>query len=336
MTPFVKQLQQVLATSHQAESNFVLQQPFLSALKYHQLVPLVHESNPKIQLKNWQVHNLQRITKQCAGKRYLTDVLESLTINAQWFKGQSLTKKLYKTPASRYASDLDILLPDKAAVIKVAQKLIDNGWVCLFEQKSNLEEQLENYLKLHKDLPVYHPEYGTAELHYRVTSTIVPVASAFEKWLWNSPSESLSSEELLYLCYHGTSTAYHRFKWLYDVHLYLQNWLPHTSPHELYSMAENLDCERSLLLSWALAAEVFNTPLPTIIKEKIANDRLITVASKRVITNANRCSGRRPTPLYRLERRIFWYLTHKSATSKKAIRQHIFALGLERIKSAFN
>lgn len=304
----------------------------MAALKYHQLVPLVQEWAPTPQLRNWQLANLRRVQNQQTTRQYLTQFFTRNEIEFRWLKGHSLTAKLYATSTSRYAGDLDVLLKSRAAVIHAALALLAEGWRFNASKNTTLEKSLQQHLKLHKDFPLSHPQHGTLELHYRVTATDTPLSTAYETWLWQENSQEFSSEEFLYLCYHGATTAYHRLKWLYDIHLYITRWVTSSNLNALIRKAEKLDCTRPLLLSSLLAHQIFNTPVPTQILQRVNDSKALQFAAKRVVKNANKCSGRNPSTLYRLERRLFWYFAHECAKHRKDISRHLFTLAIQRFK----
>ncbi|MCC5879151.1 MAG: nucleotidyltransferase family protein [Idiomarina sp.] len=314
-------------------SALLVQKPeLMKALRYHQLIPFIQEARQVPQLKPLHIQNLKRAHKQQQSKSQLTLAFAEMDIDARWFKGHTLTDKLYKTPASRYASDLDVLLPRKASVVKAALYLIDQGWRCPFEHNADIAKQINDYLKTHKDLPLRHPASGTVELHYRITAAAVPISAAFERWLWQCDNSQLSCEELLYLCYHGSVTAYHRLKWLYDIHLYLEAWLKERTTEELLSFAKKTDTLRPLLLSWGLACRVFNTQMPVSIARQIHKSWLVRWGMQRVLLNAEKCSGQSPSLMYRFERRLFWYLAHQKPQNQCKVGRSVIELA---VRSAF-
>lgn len=332
MVNFVSQLSHRLTHSGSHEAAVPIDPDFITALKYHQLVSAVQEVLPLPQLKEWQFHNLKRTKIQLLAKQYLSDFFNHNAVKFKWLKGQGLAEKLYPTQASRYASDLDVLIQSRDAVLTCAVKLIAEGWTYSNNANKNTPNHLQQYLKLHKDIPLSHPTFGTLELHYRVTAIPTPLGTAYEAWLWQNNQQNLSAEEFLYLCYHGTTTAYHRLKWLYDIHLYITAWSNEIDINDLLTKAHNLDCERPLLLSWYLAHQIFQTSLPEIVQIKIQQSPLIRFAAKRVITHANQCSGRKPHTAYRLERRLFWYFAHKTRQHRYQIGRHLAILAWQRFK----
>ncbi len=209
----------------------------------------------------------------------------SKNIPVRVLKGIPLAKELYSDISKRQSKDIDIIIP-KNKLNFAHELLLANNYKCLHLENFSIYQE-ELYLKTHKDITYISPTGELLELHVRVCEYSTTFSNKMTEQLFSisSTSEKLNNE-LLYLCWHGAHTLFHRLKWLCDISLYIEKNHVHfnKSLDELMSLADQLDVARELTVSWVLVNKLYNIKLPSNI-EKFYNKDLIS----RIQTDQSLC-----------------------------------------------
>jgi len=208
----------------------------------------------------------------------LLEVHQALTaagLRALPYKGPTLSLQLYGDPALRDAVDLDILLP-RDQVMAGAEVLARLGFVPVRDYRPEIRSQLLRYraeIGLVKDDLL-------VELQWRLAPKYFSVELDFEQ-LWQRRSTItlrdrglpvLSPEDnLLVLCVHGAKHHWGTLKWLADVDRLLQ-----TSPgldwNAAMARADALGVRRIVETTLFLCAQLLETPLPDLIRDRLRTD----------------------------------------------------------------
>lgn len=180
-------------------------------------------------------------------------------VEARVIKGAPLAFRLYGDITKRHAHDLDLVIPAQA--LETAHRILtEEGCMCAqFDALS--EQQKALYLVTHKDI-VYQSDATLIELHLRLLAFRTELTEHYLTTLFSQPcQEEKQAAELIYLCWHGSHTLFHRLKWLVDITLYLeQNFADNADG--LINLACELKAMRILTVCWTLANLLFATQLP--------------------------------------------------------------------------
>jgi len=181
-------------------------------------------------------------------------------VSLKILKGAPLAFKLYGDVSKRYSHDIDLVIRDTD--ITVANAILAREGFQAKGFEGLLPEQESLYWDGHKDI-VYLDKFGTMiELHVRLSVDKLKITDQYFDALFNTNTpNNIAHLELIYLCWHGSQTLFHRLKWLVDIALYLE-LQPQTFREELVRVARDLRAFRMLSASWVLAHQVFDTDLP--------------------------------------------------------------------------
>ncbi|WP_444997432.1 nucleotidyltransferase family protein [Aliikangiella sp. IMCC44359] len=191
----------------------------------------------------------------------------NITIRA--IKGMPLARLLFGDMAKRYSKDIDVLVFERD--LNCAIKLLgDLGFHCKsFEMLSISEKNI--YFKKYKDVVFTNSSGVIIELHFRLCSYPSCLSKKVTRYYLSHNEEQIfvNDEEIVYLCWHGTHSLYHRLKWLVDVTLYLEKEYKDRPEkiNRLIEKAKSLGEERALTISWMLAHIVYKVDCPFQIKE---------------------------------------------------------------------
>lgn len=239
-------------------------------IRHHRIWPCVHAnlqahfperlSDPALRFlvkKHQQNARQARRTFELCG-RLLRRMKES-GVEARVFKGAPLAFRLYGDITKRNAHDLDLVIPAQA--LETAHRILtEEGCTCTqFDALSESQKAL--YLVAHKDI-VYQSGTTLIELHLRLLAFRTELTEHYLTTLFSQPpQEEKQAAELIYLCWHGSHTLFHRLKWLVDITLYLeQNFADNADG--LINLACELKAMRILTVCWVLSNLIFETGVP--------------------------------------------------------------------------
>lgn len=232
--------------------------------------------------------NVAQSHQQFIAYGQLLHLFKTAQIPVRTLKGIPLAKKLYGDIVKRHSKDIDLIIP--ADKIDLAHtKLTGLGYQCeIYDQLP--KQKISLYFKAHKDL-TYLSKTGTAlELHLRICPFLTDLSQHYTNQLFDTKhTETLSDSELLYLCWHGSHTLYHRLKWLLDIALYLEQLQSDNNPNfeSLISLAKQLDLLRALTISWKSANILYETPLPEAINQFYNQDKISQLLTKQSLIALN-------------------------------------------------
>jgi hypothetical protein len=182
------------------------------------------------------------------------------TIEMRVLKGLPLAFNLYADIAKRHSNDIDLVIKERD-LEAVDLILTAAGFQCPeFDRLSKKQKQI--YWAGSKDI-TYRDKAGTMiELHVRLSIINVKAIDRYYQGLFDSTCvDKLAQLELIYLCFHGTQTLFHRLKWLTDIALYLESESP-TFRRKLIEVALETGAMRALSVSWVLAGQLFDVAIP--------------------------------------------------------------------------
>lgn len=265
-------------------------------IRHHRIWPCVYVnlqahfpdrlSNPALNFlvkKHQQNARQARRTFELCG-RLLRRMKES-GVEARVIKGAPLAFRLYGDITKRNAHDLDLVIPAQA--LETAHRILnEEGCTCAqFDALS--EQQKALYLAAHKDF-TYRDQTGTLiELHLRLSAFRIELTDFYLNNLFTTDArDDARAAELIYLCWHGCHTLFHRLKWLVDIALYLeQNYAD--DAEELINLACELKAMRILTVCWTLANLLFETKVPERIRAFYQHDLAARIVVARCLKQLN-------------------------------------------------
>jgi hypothetical protein len=210
------------------------------------------------QLKKKHNKNININAKQLGICAKLNQLFQTANISIHFFKGLSLSKILYHDIALRNNNDIDILI-SKSDLGQANRILNSMGFYA--HQFDALDEQWQNeYLKVHKDIGYTNQEGVLIELHLELSIPIIAEMNLYQNELQRRDKlfqTMLSSDELFYLCWHGSHTLFHRLKWLVDIKLYIEKLENNIDDRKFFSS----DRSRIIVCTLYLLATIYQTPL---------------------------------------------------------------------------
>lgn len=217
--------------------------------------------------------NIKRCRKQFEIYSKIIRVFTISGIPIRFLKGIALSQKLYGTAEKRHSRDIDILIPSNCVDL-AHNELNKLGFKApLFDTLPSKYRQ--RYFSSNKDI-TYIDNTGTVlELHIRLCSYATPMSMKGAEYTL-SHHHMDDNHEIAYLCWHGAHTLFHRLKWLQDIALYLDKIeaKPNKEAARLFHCAEAYDERRSLLVSWALCHQLYETPLPEYVENIYKHDKI--------------------------------------------------------------
>ncbi len=288
----------------------------------HALLPLLcsqlkrycEEVLPKditLQIKKTFFSSCTRSLFQTGALMQIVDIFKEQNIPSLSFKGPVLAMDLYKDIGLRSFGDLDILI--RHCDLQKAYTLLLSCGYC---PELHLDRSRLLAYSCHEDNLSFVREGSTIiiELHWDLSGAYLARPLTFEMLqshlyeihLSGKLIANLSSEQLLvYLCIHGSKHIWERLEWIRGVAMLLfekQNldW------EMVFNLAEDLQCERMLLVGLELAHRILKVDLPDIALQKIKEDQrvanLVDIASKEVeLTSEN-------TPVKKNNRFSFFHI----------------------------
>lgn len=218
------------------------------------------------QLRRKHRKNVKLSLLQFAALSKIEQLFAKYGIPAKTFKGIPLAIKLFGDISKRYSADIDILISQsdlKSAHIQLKKIGFKN---LEFERLSRPKKSL--HFRGCKDVTYTNDQGLVLELHIRLCID----TSNFSQQMTHQIFAPKSTEdehllELIYYCWHGGHTLFHRIKWLLDIVLYLKKLNPsECQVEELLIKARNFDLDQNLIYSWVMAHVIYKLPLPSQIK----------------------------------------------------------------------
>lgn len=206
-------------------------------------------------------------------------------VEARVIKGAPLAFRLYGDITKRNAHDLDLVIPAQA--LETAHRILTEEDCTCPQFEALTDPQKALYLAAHKDF-TYRDEAGTLiELHLRLSAFRTELTDVYLNSLFKPDGrDDARAAELIYLCWHGCHTLFHRLKWLVDIALYLeQNYAD--DAEGLISLACELKAMRILTVSWTLANLLFETKVPEQIKAFCQHDLATRIVVARSLKQLN-------------------------------------------------
>lgn len=217
---------------------------FLELVQHHRVAPLVSrnlqsctgpDDMPTIAdladpLRQLAHDNGLRALRSLAELRRVLDRFASAGISARVLKGLPLAKTIYGDLSLRTAGDLDLLI-DQDALDAADQILREDGYQGLFDLRRFSPRQNAFYRAHWKDLAYFNPDTGAdIDLHWRCFRNREAPGSAL---CVSGLEETVSfgsfhvktlarTEDLLYLCVHGTFDGWVYLKSLADIAAYVR------------------------------------------------------------------------------------------------------------------
>jgi len=223
--------------------------------------------------------------------------LKESKINTLVLKGPGLGAEIYGDMSLRPIGDLDILI-SKENVAEAVKILRNNGYEYSFDLT---DKQIEIY----KKSPIYLIDH---DMHY---SFYNPLKSIYLELHWALMPEKYSFSQdineifsnaipvsvnsgrfdvpgdedlIIYLSIHGAKHYWSRMIWIFDIASFIErkkniNW------ELVIAKSEELNCRRSLLLSFYLAGDFFSVEIPKICGTYINNDKAVLELGKNVKQN---------------------------------------------------
>lgn len=247
--------------------------------------PLLNET----QFRAATAQNLRRL-------QGLTDIMELLRdsgIETLSYKGPGLGGYIYGSIGLRSFGDLDLFVRPSDA-IEAHNLLLRNGFapemqLSPAEQVSHLREGCEfNVTQSDRELHV--------ELHWAVLPRFFHIDLPIEPFFDRRQTIKAGSEAVdipspadlaLALFAHGTKHAWGRLRWLADIAWLLDSPDP-LDWDEISERAAKHGILRIVMTGVAVAAELFATPVPSAIRDKINTDSTAQALSDKIVTALRR------------------------------------------------
>jgi hypothetical protein len=258
----------------------------------HAIIPLVYKTLSNIEstptsflskLKKYYMHTVQKNMMMSTELIRIMKLLEDNGIEALAFKGPTLAQLAYGNITLRQFVDLDILVNEKD-LYHTAQLLVSQHYLPM-----DSIGFLKNTAKLHveKNYEFYGKTNGIkVEIHWRLLNTFFlkkfKVYNLFETPTHQSINQrnipTLDSHILLiYLSNHGASHMWERLAWIIDIDRLVESNNTSFEWNKIILLASSLQSKTTLLLGLGLANTLFNTTLPTHIKQQINTKHITTL-----------------------------------------------------------
>jgi hypothetical protein len=219
-----------------------------------------------------QHHSSNALRGLAATRDYLRlqDALQAANVRIIAFKGMVLSKLLYDDTVLRNQGDIDVLIApadiDAASAVLHAQGYgAELPYAALDAPRQGLLRRIQ------KDLVFLRaaPQLQAVELHWRLIHNPHMFALDFDT-LWSRGQDfalgprmvrTLSNEDaFIYLCAHGSRTAWYRLKWLADIAPFLER-VPLDWPVVMERSAA-LNCLKAVGLALLLAERLLGVAVP--------------------------------------------------------------------------
>ncbi len=217
-------------------------------------------------------HSSNALRVMAATRDYLRlqDALQAAGVRVIPFKGMVLGKLLYDDPVLRNQGDIDVLI-SPADIDTASAVLSEQGFVAELPYAALDTDRRGLLRRIQKDLVFMRPapQVQAVELHWRLIHNPYMLSLDFNT-LWSRTQafalgprmvQTLSSEDaFVYLCAHGSSTAWYRLKWLADIAPYLErvplDWAV------VMERSAALNCHKAVGLALLLAERLLGVAVP--------------------------------------------------------------------------
>jgi hypothetical protein len=208
--------------------------------------------------------------------------LDTNDIDVIPYRGPILSAVAYDDIALRRFGDLDLLvrrndIPEIKNILG-NQGFVPQYWLPSTDRLTRGQEWA--YIRFNRDYRLRNTETNTLiELHWRIIDLKFPTSTTLDTVWDRRETISLSGHEisvlspedrLFMLCIHGSRHHWERFLWIVDVAEFLQrysvNW------ERIVQWAKAQHCTRMLALGPLLAHDLFDTDVPDLIFELVAED----------------------------------------------------------------
>lgn len=220
------------------------------------------------ELKTLYAKNVVQCQQQMITIEQIKKSLNHEGIKFRVIKGIPLAHKLYGSPFSRYARDIDIAITphDLDATLAAFNAL---GYESRY---STLDKERQTiYLNTQKDITFRDQSKQTIELHYRICEYPCKLSDAIlQKLMLDQRNQDKEKYEFIYYCWHGSHTMYHRLKWLVDVAQFckIHKWSTEDWRNTL-TIAQMLGVERCVLVTLALLEKLYDWPAPGFLRKHL-------------------------------------------------------------------
>jgi hypothetical protein len=259
----------------------------IATISRHGLIPLVYHTlrdlSSDIDIPSTLLSKLQARYKLIAQKNMLMSaelikivkLLAKHDIKAIPFKGPSLAQLAYGDITLRVFGDLDILVnkEDIDRVYQILQTIHYERYLSLTPY------QYQVWLKYSHDLGLTNKSKNIhLEMHWSFFDEDYPMQIDMDSFdsttsttINNNSIDTFEIESLLfYLSIHGSKHLFERISWIKDLDMMIRLQDIHWDKIDKL-MKTNPDFTKMFLLGLQLSWHLYSTPLPTDIKEQIAN-----------------------------------------------------------------
>lgn len=262
------------------------QQKLLKLAYAHAVFPLLYKTLYKLfphhtlieEIKPYYLAHVQYNMAMTTALSKIVSKFKEANIPVLHLKGPILSQQLYNDIGSRQFGDLDILIKKENLkdVLQLLEEAHYNPEIILQQETREVFFNAVNVLGFH-----HASSHTRIEVHWELLSKNYAI-----EWdtslLWkasqtvsinNHSFNTLTKEHtLLYLCLHGSKHLFERLLWVCDIDRILRTqqniqWV------KVQQEAKSLGIMRMLFIGLSLSHTLFQTPLPTEIKEELLKDR---------------------------------------------------------------
>ncbi|MGB3471867.1 MAG: nucleotidyltransferase family protein [Erythrobacter sp.] len=222
-----------------------------------------------------------RSLQLCARSLNLIRLLEDEGIAGMLLKGPLLSDVLFGDPAIRHSSDIDILVEWENHAQAIA--VLERQGLRLYETPPPCNSwRIDLWRTLAKDVTLFDPESGFAiELHHRLKSPVsllpdLGFADAGERHAMGGIDLAVFSpaDLFVYLCAHGSTSLWHRLKWLADIHALVAQH-DDAGIEQMQARSWDLGTERCSALALLLIQDLWGRPVPKSVAHQLENDHAL-------------------------------------------------------------
>lgn len=242
----------------------------------------------------------------------ILQLLETHGIRALPFKGPVLAVSAYGNLGLRNFCDLDIWVEPHRVLDAIALLTTESGYRSGRQWHFLHSEREARFME---SWPEYNLRKGRVaiDLHRNLTvEDFLSSAFTFDP-LWqrramitiagHSVPSFCQTDLIIYLCLHGSKECWRGLKWICDVAEWVKN-TPQVDWQAILDRAQELQCERRLLLGLSLAHTFLGTSLPPLLEPRLAQDAICQ-------NLAHQCTRKLFDPNNRLGRNFtrekFWF-----------------------------
>ncbi len=298
----------------------------LDLARWHGVVPLLYSAIQRyllstvpqevmLELRENYLAGVQRAIGLAAELTRLVALFNAAGIRCIPIKGPILAMAAYGNLALRQFSDLDILVPPED-VLAAKSVLLAEGY-----HPDPLLSQQHEVLRLRTHyVYAFTQEVGAVcvELHYRLRPRYFAFALGWNNLsAWREQAmaggtvlpQLATADQLLFLCAHGANHCWERLAWICDIAELLRRDVP-LDWESIQRRAQDLGCERMLLLGLMLAHELLNATLPEPMLSRAYADHVACELAADVCRRLGTCRNEQPgliaSSLFHLRARERW------------------------------